>query len=93
MDLKSIIQQYKPAFIEQYGDRVLPGQWQALNAMQRCRTPGSGELSVHCTGTAIKLNGCPCPVDTAVVPFVRIMKSVNGLTANRKNYCRLSILW
>lgn len=48
MDLKSIIQQYKPAFIEQYGDRVLPGQWQALNAMQRCRTPGSGELSVHC---------------------------------------------
>ena len=49
MQLQSIIQQYKPAFIEQYGSRLLPGQHRAINAMQRCRTPDSGELQVQCT--------------------------------------------
>lgn len=49
MQLQSIIQQYKPAFIEQYGSRLLPGQHRAINAMQRCRTPDSGELQVRCT--------------------------------------------
>jgi hypothetical protein len=49
MELKSIIQQYKSVFIEQYGDRLLPGQWQAIHAMQRCRTAVSGELYLQCT--------------------------------------------
>ena len=49
MELKSIIKQYKPVFIKQVGDRLLPSQWRAINAMQRCRTPGSGELHVQCT--------------------------------------------
>ncbi len=49
MELQSIIQQYKPAFLEKYGESVLPSQWRAIHAMQRCRTPGSGELYVQCT--------------------------------------------
>jgi hypothetical protein len=49
MELKSIIQQYKSAFIEKYGDSLLPGQWRAIHAMQRCRTADSGELYIQCT--------------------------------------------
>ena len=49
MKLQSIIQQYKPTFIETYGNQLLPDQWRAINAMQRCRTAGSGELQVQCT--------------------------------------------
>lgn len=48
MEIKSIIQQYKPAFIKQYGDRLLPSQLRAINAIQRCRTPRSGELYIQC---------------------------------------------
>lgn len=49
MELKSIIQQYKPKLIEKYGSRLLPGQRQAMHAMQRCRTPDSGEAYIQCT--------------------------------------------
>jgi len=49
MQLQSIIQQYKPLFIEKYGSRLLPSQWRAIHAMQRCRTPDCGELYVQCT--------------------------------------------
>jgi len=49
MELQSIIQQYKPNFIEKYGKSLLPSQWRAIHAMQRCRTPDSGELYVQCT--------------------------------------------
>ena len=49
MELQSIIQQYKPNFIEKYGESLLPSQWRAIHAMQRCRTPDSGELHVQCT--------------------------------------------
>jgi len=46
--LKSIIQQYKPAWIKKYGDHLLPGQWLAMHAIERCRTAASGELHVQC---------------------------------------------
>ena len=49
MELQSIIEQYKPVFIEKYGDSLLPSQWRATHAIQRCRTPDSGELYVQCT--------------------------------------------
>lgn len=49
MTLQSIIEQYKPTFIKLYGNRLLPSQWRAINAMQRCRTVATGELQVHCT--------------------------------------------
>ena len=49
MELQSIIQQYKPTFLEKYGESLLPSQWRAIHAMQRCRTPDSGELYVQCT--------------------------------------------
>jgi len=49
MQLQRLIQQYKPALIKQYGKSVLPAQWQALHAMQRCRTPDSGKLHTHCS--------------------------------------------
>jgi len=49
MELQSIIQQYKTPFLEKYGNSLLPSQWLALHAMQRCRTPDSGELYLQCT--------------------------------------------
>jgi len=49
MELKSIIKQYKPALIEKYGHQLLPSQWRAMQAIERCRTPQSGELYVQCT--------------------------------------------
>lgn len=49
MELASIIDQYKPVFLEKYAARSLQGQIQAMDALQRCRTPDSGELYVHCT--------------------------------------------
>lgn len=47
--LQAIIQQYKPAFIKQYGQRLLPSQWRAIHAMERCRTPDAGEYQVQCS--------------------------------------------
>ncbi len=46
--LKSIIKQYKPALIIKQGDQLLPSQWNALHAIERCRTAKSGELYVQC---------------------------------------------
>ena len=46
--LKSIIQQYKPALIKKYGDKLLPSQWLAMHSIERCRTAASGELYVQC---------------------------------------------
>lgn len=48
MELKSLIQQYKPDLIKTYGDKLLPSHWRALDSMLRCRTPQSGELYVQC---------------------------------------------
>jgi len=45
--LKSLIQQYKPALIKKQSD-LLPSQWRAMQAIERCRTPQSGELYVQC---------------------------------------------
>lgn len=48
MELKSIIQQYKPALIKKHGDSLLPSQWLAMHSIERCRTAESGELYVQC---------------------------------------------
>jgi len=48
MQLKSIIQQYKPALIKKYGDKLLPSQWLAMHSIERCRTAQSGEMYVQC---------------------------------------------
>jgi hypothetical protein len=49
MEISSIINQYKDAFINKYGDSALPGHLKAMNAICSCRTPASGELYVGCT--------------------------------------------
>ncbi len=46
--LKSIIQQYKPALLQKYGNSILPDQWLAMHSIERCRTAQSGELHVRC---------------------------------------------
>lgn len=46
--LKSIIKQYKPGLIKKYGDTLLPSQWHAMQAIERCRTARSGELYIQC---------------------------------------------
>ena len=49
MELNTIINQYKSSFLAQYGSSLLPEQLQAMHALQRCRTPDSGEIYVQCT--------------------------------------------
>jgi len=49
MELDTIINQYKSSFLAQYGSNLLPEQLQAMHALQRCRTPDSGEIYVQCT--------------------------------------------
>ena len=48
MQLQSILQQYKAPFIEKYGAGLSSSQRQAMHAIDRCRTPGSGMLQVEC---------------------------------------------
>ena len=49
MDLASLFDYYHDPFMARYADQLSPVQWQAVNAIERCRTPASGELQVHCT--------------------------------------------
>lgn len=48
MQLASILDQYHDAFMAKYGSRLLPGHLRAIEAINRCRTPASGELFVQC---------------------------------------------
>ena len=44
--LATIIEQFAPAYLAQYGASVLPSQLQALNAMKLCRSSlGPGMLA------------------------------------------------
>ncbi len=49
MELVSILNQFYGPLIAKYADRMLPGHRNAIRAIQRCRTPDSGELRVRCT--------------------------------------------
>lgn len=46
--LASLIQQYLPACKHKYASQLLPGHLQAMAAMQRCRTPDSGQMHLAC---------------------------------------------
>jgi len=50
--LKHIIKQYKPALIATRSNQLKPHQWRALRAIERCRTPKSGQLYVQCQDCA-----------------------------------------
>jgi len=49
MKISSIINQYKNAFMDKYGETALPGHLKAMNAISNCRTPAVGELYVGCS--------------------------------------------
>lgn len=49
MELKTILEKYRPRFEEKYGQQLLPGHYRAINAILRCRTQDSGEMHYHCT--------------------------------------------
>ncbi len=49
MKLDSIINQYQQTFKEKYASGLLPSQLKAISALQRCRTPESGEVYVQCS--------------------------------------------
>ncbi len=49
MKLDSIISQYQQTFKEKYASGLLPSQLKAISALQRCRTPESGEIYVQCS--------------------------------------------
>ena len=44
MDLASLVHQYYDAFMERFGETLLPEQRKALVAILRCQTPAAGEL-------------------------------------------------
>ena len=46
--LAQIIEQFEPAFVQQYGQRLLPSQHQALAAMKRCRTRFAPRMLAAC---------------------------------------------
>lgn len=46
--LSDLLQQYQQAFEQTYGNRLLPSQRQAINAIAACRTPDAGEMIVQC---------------------------------------------
>jgi len=48
MELKSIIQEYKPALIKKHGGKLLHNQYKAMHSIERCRTAQSGQLYVQC---------------------------------------------
>lgn len=48
MELKTIIDQYLPAYQQKYGEQALPVQIQTFKAISRCRTEEAGELYVQC---------------------------------------------
>lgn len=49
MELAPLFEHYHDAFIAGYADQLSSVQWQAVNAIRRCRTSASGELQVRCT--------------------------------------------
>jgi len=46
--LAEVIDTFLPELERDYGSRLLPGQRQALSAIQRCRTEASGSAAIHC---------------------------------------------
>lgn len=50
--LKTIIKQYKPALIATRSNQITRLQWKALRAIERCRTPRSGQLYIKCEDCA-----------------------------------------
>lgn len=48
MPLSSIIATFEAEFLARYGDQLLPGQFQALNALKRCRTAASPRMQAQC---------------------------------------------
>ena len=50
MQLASLIHQYLVPFKTNYATQLLPGHLRAISAIQRCRTPTSGEVLLACTG-------------------------------------------
>ncbi len=49
MQLASLVHQYLAAFKAKYAAQLLPGHLRAIGAIQRCRTPDSGEMLLACT--------------------------------------------
>jgi len=50
--LKSIIKDYKSTLVQKTGHDLFSHQYQAMHAIERCRTPQSGQLFVQCTHCA-----------------------------------------
>ncbi len=48
MEMAFIVNQYYSDYLNKHGQKALPSHLKTLNAIRRCRTPGSGELYVKC---------------------------------------------
>jgi len=48
MEMAAIVNQYYTEYYNKHGKKALPSHLKTLNAIQRCRTAGSGELYVKC---------------------------------------------
>jgi hypothetical protein len=48
VELADIFRQYGPAYRAKFGDRLLPSHWQAMWAIEHCRTEALGGHVYHC---------------------------------------------
>jgi hypothetical protein len=48
MELQTIVQRYRERFVDQFGARLNPDQYSALNAIEACRQGPYGELLLDC---------------------------------------------
>ncbi|MDD5320697.1 MAG: hypothetical protein PHD43_08830 [Methylococcales bacterium] len=48
MKFNDILRQFEAALKIKYTDRLVPGIYQAINALLRCRTGAAGGLKLHC---------------------------------------------
>ena len=46
--VSDLLQQYRQAFEQTYGSRLMTSQRRAINAITACRTPDAGEMIVQC---------------------------------------------
>ena len=88
----SIINQYGDKLKSKYADKLLPSHFKVLNDIKSCRTPEAGEFLYIVLNVAI-LNVNRYHVGTETVQYVKIMKQVNGLIVNKKNYYLSFIIW
>ena len=88
MDLKSIVEKYRPGFEKKYATRITREQAAAIEAMLNCRTERYWVVN-----PASLNNGAITAAAIGFAPAASIMIRPAGYNGSLKSYCLLTILW